>query len=176
MDSENSHKMLPEPDLFSSVNITKHNLGSNSQSIGSEDTNLLADQAVKYADQNKTSDQEVKVCECDRSYLTSCHPYTVGVGTVISTGLSSSNSSSGSKDPRERRVRRWYLTVIVLLYIGLITSFCLNVSLLLKNYPEPSSAEIRLSQHHLGWDGAELPKGNTYKEGNGWIHLVCDVY
>ena len=32
----------------------------------------------------------------------------------------------------ERTTRRWYLTVIVLLYIGLITSFCLNVSLLLQ--------------------------------------------
>ena len=32
----------------------------------------------------------------------------------------------------ERTTRRWYLTVIVLLYIGLITSFCLNISLLLQ--------------------------------------------
>ena len=39
----------------------------------------------------------------------------------------------------ERTTRRWYLTVIVLLYIGLITSFCLNVSLLLQ---EPVVTEV----------------------------------
>ena len=154
--------MLPEPDLFSSVNITKHNPGSYTQSIGSEDTTLLADKAVKSADQSKTSDEEFKVCESDRSYLTRCHPYTVGVATVISKGrLSNSNSSSRSIDQQERRVRRWYLTVIVLLYIGLITSFCLNVNLLLKSFSEPSSAEIRLSQHQLGLEEAELSKGDN---------------
>ena len=31
---------------------------------------------------------------------------------------------------------RWYLLVIVLLYIGLITSFCLNVTLLVRREPE----------------------------------------
>ena len=36
----------------------------------------------------------------------------------------------------ERTTRRWYLTVIVLLYIGLITSFCLNVTLLVRREPE----------------------------------------
>jgi hypothetical protein len=152
--------MLPEPDLFSSVNINNHNPGSYSQSVSSEDTDLLAaNQAVKCGHPDKTIGQEVEVCESNRSYLTRCHPYTVGVATVISKRLSESSSSAGSKDPRERRVRQWYLTVIVLLYIGLITSFCLNVSLLLKSYPEPSSAEIRLSQHQLGLREAELSRG-----------------
>jgi hypothetical protein len=32
---------------------------------------------------------------------------------------------------------RWYLIVIVLLYIGLLTSFSLNVSLLLRREPPP---------------------------------------
>ena len=32
--------------------------------------------------------------------------------------------------------RRWYLLVIVLLYIGLITSFCLNVTLLVRREPD----------------------------------------
>ena len=32
--------------------------------------------------------------------------------------------------------RGWYLLVIVLLYIGLITSFCLNVTLLVRREPE----------------------------------------
>ena len=33
---------------------------------------------------------------------------------------------------RQRWTRRWYLLVIVLLYIGLLASFSLNVSLLLR--------------------------------------------
>ena len=49
--------------------------------------------------------------------------------------------------------------MIVLLYIGLITSFCLNVSLLLKSYSEPSSAEISIAQHQLGLDEADLSRG-----------------
>jgi hypothetical protein len=148
--------MLPEPDLFSSVNINIHNHGSYS-----EDTTLLAaDQAVKFDDTDNTDGQEVVVCGNDRSYLTRHHPYTVGVATVLSKGhLSNYNSKKSSIDHRERRVRRWYLTVIVLLYIGLITSFCLNVSLLLNSYPDPSSAKVRLSQHQLGWEEAELSRG-----------------
>ena len=149
--------MLPEPDLFSSVN--NHKSSSYSQSVTSEETNLVVDASVNYAHPDKTVENEGEICDSDRSYLKRCHPYTVGAATVISKGLSSSNSSSGSKDPRERRVRRWYLTVIVLLYIGLITSFCLNVSLLLKSYPEPSSADIRISQHQLGLEEAELSRG-----------------
>ncbi len=40
---------------------------------------------------------------------------------------------------RQRWTRRWYLLVIVLLYIGLLASFSLNVSLLLR---KPSSAPV----------------------------------
>lgn len=36
---------------------------------------------------------------------------------------------------RQRWTRRWYLLVIVLLYIGLLASFSLNVSLLLRKPP-----------------------------------------
>ena len=149
--------MLPEPDLFSSVKNHKSN--SYSQSVTSEETNLVVDASVNYAHPDKTVENEAEVCESDRSYLKRCHPYTVGVATVISKGISSSNSSADSKGPQERRVRWWYLTVIVLLYIGLITSFCLNVNLLLKSFSEPSSAEISISQHQLGLDEADLSRG-----------------
>ena len=44
-------------------------------------------------------------------------------------------------DGRERSRRRWYLTVILLLYVGLVTSFCLNVSLLLKATPSEEDRE-----------------------------------
>ena len=36
---------------------------------------------------------------------------------------------------------RWYLVVIVLLYIGLLTSFSLNVSLLIRKDPGSSPRE-----------------------------------
>jgi hypothetical protein len=162
--------MLPEPDLFSSVNINISNHGSYSQSAGGEDTNLLAaaaDQAGNY-DPDKTVGQEVEVFENNKRYPR-CQPYTVGVATVISRGsLSNSNSKEGSIDPHERRVRWWYLTVIVLLYIGLTTSFCLNVSLLLKNYPEPS-AEIRLSEHQIGREETELSRGKGKMNGSSCL-------
>jgi hypothetical protein len=69
------------------------------------------------------------------------------------SNLESSNTSEGSRDLREKIARRWYLTVIVLLYIGLITSFALNVNLLLNSYPEPKH------KHQLSLDESELSKG-----------------
>ena len=43
------------------------------------------------------------------------------------------------KDPgeEEKVSKRWYLVVIGLLYIGLIISFCLNITLLLRSAPGP---------------------------------------
>ena len=46
-------------------------------------------------------------------------------------------------DGRERSRRRWYLTVILLLYVGLVTSFCLNISLLLKTTTTKEDIEER---------------------------------
>ena len=37
----------------------------------------------------------------------------------------------------EKVSKRWYLVVIGLLYIGLIISFCLNITLLLRSAPGP---------------------------------------
>ena len=47
------------------------------------------------------------------------------------------NSVKGFNGEAERRARKWYLIVIVLLYLGLLTSFCLNISLLMKDYSMP---------------------------------------
>ena len=58
-------------------------------------------------------------------------------------------------NPSERKAGRWYLTVIVLLYVGLVTSFCLNVSLLLKIYPEPVASVLHLPQQPLKSDDLE---------------------
>jgi len=62
-------------------------------------------------------------------------------------------------DPRERKARTWYLTVIVLLYVGLITSFCLNVSLLLKTYPGNAGLGRKLELQQA--DSGKLPRENT---------------
>ena len=50
------------------------------------------------------------------------------------------NGYTKTVDPHVRLTRRWYVAVIVLLYVGLVTSFCLNISLLLKTDPQHSSS------------------------------------
>ena len=37
--------------------------------------------------------------------------------------------------PDDKLSKRWYILVIVLLYIGLIISFCLNLALLMRKHP-----------------------------------------
>ena len=141
--------MLPEPDLFSGVPSSNHNQGSKGANVP------VTDESVESCALPIASGQGgegiTNLCDSDISELArhnielKCHPNTGA--SVISRGhLTTSYSSASSIDQRERRVRRWYLIVIVLLYVGLITSFCLNVSLLLKSYPEQSSSEIRVSQ------------------------------
>ena len=106
------------------------------------------------------------LCESDKcppdvqSIKMRCHPPSWTIATVLSkSNLASSNTSVGSRDLPERIARRWYLTVIVMLYIGLITSFALNVSLLLNNYPEPSPSGLSHDKHQLSLDETELSKG-----------------
>ena len=43
---------------------------------------------------------------------------------------------------RQTLARKWYLIVIVLLYVGLLASFSLNVSLLLRRHYVQIPAEI----------------------------------
>ena len=54
-----------------------------------------------------------------------------------------------------RWTRRWYLLVIVLLYVGLLASFSLNVSLLLRKQPlaPPQGGDM------VAESGAEAGKG-----------------
>ena len=118
--------MLPEPDLFSSD--------------GDIDTPSIP--GLTHLCENDASEgpkQNIKL---------SCHAYTWGANRVLSNGQHTDSNS----DQRERIARRWYLTVIVLLYVGLITSFCLNVTLLMKSYPEPSAARINLSMDQIVLD------------------------
>ena len=55
---------------------------------------------------------------------------------VYSSLLSGTSTVVGEQERALGSGRRWYLLVIVLLYIGLITSFCLNVTLLVRREPE----------------------------------------
>ena len=61
-----------------------------------------------------------------------------GNGSASAVTVSSAASMNNVNDAaevlrqRQRWTRRWYLLVIVLLYIGLLASFSLNVSLLLR--------------------------------------------
>ena len=59
------------------------------------------------------------------------------------------NSVKGFNGEAERRARKWYLIVIVLLYLGLLTSFCLNISLLMKDYSMPVYNMSKLNTGYL---------------------------
>ena len=54
---------------------------------------------------------------------------------------------------RQRWTRRWYLLVIVLLYIGLLASFSLNVSLLLRKPASSSTLSSSSSSSLKSSDG-----------------------
>lgn len=66
----------------------------------------------------------------------------------------------------DRNTRRWYLVVIVLLYVGLLTSFSLNVSLLIRK--EPSSLAHTPPQSSIGQlsriEDLELPSDSNQAE------------
>lgn len=76
------------------------------------------------------------------------NPVVAAVGSL--TGLASAgvslscNLEAETLRQRQKWTRRWYLLVIVLLYIGLLASFSLNVSLLLRK-PTTSSSTVQSS-------------------------------
>ncbi len=84
---------------------------------------------------------------------------------------------------RQRWTRRWYLLVIVLLYIGLLASFSLNVSLLLRKQPASTSARTTASMSaeaaaaaaaSMGEDGTLLPSQPL--DGSGKPEkLLCHI-
>ena len=128
--------MLAEPDLFSDVNPKHSSLyhlcERRTSSLECEDGHQNAD-AVRHPCESERNDLDVK----DIKLMNHQHKFMVG--SVLSKDhVISSNTKT--IDPHKRLTRRWYLTVIVLLYVGLVTSFCLNISLLLKTYPKHSSS------------------------------------
>ena len=153
--------MLPEPHLFASVN--KENLADNYPTT--ECTNVPSEPV------NTSSpcdhDMLTQLCVSDRPELPvnkinlMCHPYNWSIKAKLSRkDHSNVTPSVQSNATYERRARRWYLIVIVLLYIGLITSFSLNVSLLLKSFPESAPAGINFSPQKLEYDKSSLYDGN----------------
>merc|ERR1719150_943667 len=70
--------------------------------------------------------------------------------------------------------RRWYLLVIVLLYIGLITSFCLNVTLLVRREPE---RVVRLEEMARTGpdDTGSLPEETTIRDREFAYTTACLV-
>ena len=63
------------------------------------------------------------------------------------------------------KARKWYLVVILLLYIGLITSFCLNISLLLRTYPKPTDSLQQTNRAVIKSKGNPIPG----------ISAICDL-
>jgi hypothetical protein len=61
---------------------------------------------------------------------------------------------------RQRVARKWYLIVIVLLYVGLLASFSLNVSLLLRK------PQTRLLNNEK-FPGEHRVKGTVQRDGFG---------
>ena len=161
-------KMLPEPDLFASVKAKDQNPANNCDAAnhtGTTDTAMVLGHPVHTAPaQGQAGLTQLGVRDSDRrehlqhNINHMCQPYSLGTGHIVSKDHHFHRKASvKSLDFQERRTRRWYLTVIVLLYVGLITSFCLNVSLLLKSYPEEV---ISLSPQGFGLDEAQLFEGN----------------
>ena len=170
--------MLPEPDLFSSVNASCRNQASSlyhlcesrRSSLECEPGNpsVQGDSVTVSCEAENTTPLHkleglTHLCESDGRQISDVqniklkwHPYNWGVKNGLSnTRRANSNPGTVSLDPSEVTARRWYLTVIVLLYVGLITSFCLNVSLLLKRYPEPAASGINLSPQQFGFEELE---------------------
>lgn len=63
---------------------------------------------------------------------------------TVSSAASMNNVNEAAEVMRQRQrwTRRWYLLVIVLLYIGLLASFSLNVSLLLRKPQSPAVTRV----------------------------------
>ena len=107
-------RMLEEPDLFISLNSRE---GTLRHTCTSTSTN--------------TRGSSVQLHDIQ------CLPYNSQVFTDPRTSLKSRVLGLNVGD---MKARKWYLVVILLLYIGLITSFCLNISLLLRTYPKQNDS------------------------------------
>ena len=109
--------MLEEPDLFISLNSR-------------EGGSLCREGTLRHTC-TSTRGSSVQLHDIQ------CLPYNSQVFTDPRTSLKSRVLGLNVGD---MKARKWYLVVILLLYIGLITSFCLNISLLLRTYPKQNDS------------------------------------
>ena len=156
--------MLPEPDLFASVNngnnsdtthhvnICQHvNTKYLSNSRSEHDKNIFLTSREELMSKSRHSEHEHTWSACGKSespvknLQLMCQKYRMGKTATVDHKLSDKSSSQSLVDPV--RARKWYLVVIVMLYIGLITSFCLNITLLLRNYsPDSNHDSLQIIQ------------------------------
>ena len=149
--------MLPEPDLFAGVNAIRQNNACSQKHQGN--SSIVPSQTVNSF---PTQDQDRQKSELSVPNIKlMCQAY----NWRLANGFSKQhhlNRTAGVDiiDPLERRARCRYLTVIVLLYAGFITSVCLNVSLLLQSYPDEPSPLINPFPPGFGLDEVKLSAGN----------------
>lgn len=122
--------MLDEPDLFISLNNTCNTVNS-VNSVNS----IKRDGTLRHTCASSTlgsagSSVQLHDIQCIPSYN----------GGGYGPDHRSVKSRVLGINVGDIKARKWYLVVILLLYIGLITSFCLNISLLLRTYPKPNES------------------------------------
>ena len=115
-------RMLEEPDLFISLNSREGGTGT-----------LCREGRLRHTCTSTSSTRGSSV----QLHDIQCLPYNSQVFTDPRTSLKSRVLGLNVGD---MKARKWYLVVILLLYIGLITSFCLNISLLLRTYPKQNDS------------------------------------
>ena len=125
-------RMLDEPDLFLSLN-TREGGGSLGHTC--------------------TSNTSVRGSSLQLHDI-QCLPYN---SQVFNHTRSSVKSRVLGLNVGDIKARKWYLVVILLLYIGLITSFCLNISLLLRTYPKPSDSLQQTNRAVIKSKGNPIP-------------------
>ena len=153
--------MLPEPDLFASVNnginsdSTHHvrscqhvNTKYLSNNRSEQNKGIFLTSRAEFVSKSKQSEHEHSWSACGKSESPvhslglMCQKYRMG--KTVTVDHDNVNAKS-VVDPV--RARKWYLVVIVTLYIGLITSFCLNITLLLRNYsPDSNHNSLQIIQ------------------------------
>ena len=90
------------------------------------------------------------------------------------SAASMNNLEAETLRQRQKWTRRWYLLVIVLLYIGLLASFSLNVSLLLRKPSPLTSAESPLPENSL-LDGLNNGSENPLESNQGKVSVTHDA-
>ena len=106
--------MLPEPDLFASVHTSTHNDDEEEERV------------------NELPSQDMQLV-CNSIHSRELLPHSRELLPHCRRVLPHSKSVA----------RRWYLVVIVMLYVGLVTSFCLNITLLVRTPDIPSHQTLR---------------------------------